>query len=152
MGIKKLFSSSKKFISRKRMRGNYRHDPGFQEIMRDPVVGKTLDRPAEQKKFHDRLIEKAADSKLDPHDMRKIAYEAAHGKIEGISNTEGRLIAKAFFPDSSRRYESDKTKSEKSPDSISCSENRQSNSENSSAGKSKKVSPAYFAYRIKTSR
>ena len=113
MNAKDLFSSTKKYISRKNMRGNYRYDPSFQKIMSDPKIAKILDKPDEQKRFHDRLKEGAKDGKLDIHDMKKIAYELAHGEIQDISSTEGREIARDIFPDSSRRYEHSGLESEK---------------------------------------
>ncbi|MFH0930084.1 MAG: hypothetical protein V1814_02420 [Candidatus Moraniibacteriota bacterium] len=146
MGVKDLFSNHTKYISRKRTRGDYRYDPSFREIMRDPAIAKVLDRPDEQKKFHDLLREKAKDGKVDVHDMKKIAYELAHGKVEDISSTEGRSIARAFFPESSRRYEHDESETIKSTD-----EDRTKTTKNS-ASQTMKVTPAFFASRAKSAR
>jgi len=145
MAVSKLFSKDTNYISRKRMRENYQYDPAFREIMRDPAIAKVLNQPDEQRRFHDRLVKAAGDGKLDLHDMRKIAYEAAHGKIKDISSKKGYLVARSFFPDSSRRYEHDAPERENSQD-------KTLESQDKSVGKTNKVPPATIASHVKSLR
>lgn len=113
-------------------------------------MAKILDRPVEQKKFHAILREKAKDGKVDVHDMRKIADELAHGRIEDISSSEGRSIAREIFPDSSRRYEREVPKPEKNPANAPTPQNAGLSSQNRSTGKTKGLPAAYLAYRSKS--
>lgn len=87
------------------MRENYRNDPVFQKIiMSNPEIAEALKHPDEQRKFHQLIMEKAKDGKVDFHDMQQIAFDITHGKVDDISNAEGRRVAAAIIPDSSRRY------------------------------------------------
>jgi len=113
-------------------------------------MAKILDRPAEQKKVHDLLLEKSKDGKVDVHDMRKIADELAHGRVEDISNAEGHSIARAIFPDSSRRYEREVPKPEKDIPDTSAPQNARSNSQNKSTGKTSRLPANYLTYRPKS--
>lgn len=151
MSASKLFSSSKQYFSRKHMRKNFRTDPVFRKIMESsPALKEELDRRGELKRVHDLILEKAKDGKFDIHDARKTAYSLAHGQVEEISCAEGRSVARAIFPDSSRRYEHDKPESEKGSDNISKSRNIRSSSRSDSVIKANKVAPAYFTYRSKS--
>lgn len=150
MAVSKLFSKDKNYISGKRIRNNYQNDPAFHEIMRDPVIAKVLDQPGEQKKFHDLLREKARDGKVDIHDMRQIADKLAHGRVAEISGTEGVEIARAFFPDSSRRYEHDASEPEKNPNAPKKSLSSGPNSKIQSVGKTSNVPATYLTYRPKS--
>ena len=149
MAVSKLFSKDTNYISRKHLRNNSQNDPAFHEIMRDPAVAKVLDQPGEQKKFHDLLREKARDGKVDIHDMRQIADKLAHGRVGEISNTEGVQIARAFFPDSSRRYEHDAPEPEPGSGDTT-SQNTNSSLQKYATKKTSNVPESYLIYRPKS--
>jgi hypothetical protein len=98
MAIKDLFSNNKKYISRKDMGADVRHDRTFQKIVSDPKMGKLLPKPGNQKKLHDLFLEKARDGKFDFGDMESVANNLRDGRVSGISRSRGRMIAKEFLP------------------------------------------------------
>jgi hypothetical protein len=142
MATKDLFSNKDSFISRKQMRGNFKSDPTFQKkVLGNSRAAEILNRPGVQKKVHDLFLEKARDGKVDVQDMNEIARRLEQGKVEGISSTKGRLVAKEFLSDNLRKYASEKSSQGKMPPG----------SQNTSDEKPKKLSPAFFAsYKTKT--
>jgi len=97
MGIKDLFSFGKT-ISRKSLRKNYRQDPTFRKIISDPKIKKIIDRPEEQREFHNLMEGKASDGSVTGNDMREVFDDLVHKrKGKYISAEEGRRMATEFF-------------------------------------------------------
>jgi hypothetical protein len=99
MAVKDLFSSKNKYISRKDMGADLRHDRTFQKIVSDPRMAKLLTNPGNQKKLHALFLEKARDGKFDFGDMESVANKLRDGRMSGISRSRGLMIAKEFLPD-----------------------------------------------------
>jgi len=153
MAVKDLFSHGKK-VSRDSMRHNYREDRTFRKIMEDPKIKKILNSPEEQRELHSMMEEKAADGSVSGNDMRVIFNDLAHkGKGKFISSDEGRQMASQVFTDSSRRYLSDKEVSSKNASSSATPARSRYKSERinmpSPTGQATKLSPAFFANRLK---
>lgn len=132
------------------MRENYRNDPVFQKIiMSNPEIAEALKHPDEQRKFHQLIMEKAKDGKVDFHDMQQIAFDITHGKVDDISNAEGRRVAAAIIPDSSRRYRASDPEPAKKTVSAAKDDKIAPAPEGDPAGKPAKVLPAYYVLRAR---
>jgi hypothetical protein len=142
MAAKKLFSNKNDYISRGKMRENYRQDPTFQKnILGNSRVAKILVRPESQKRVHDLLLEKARDNRVDLQDINEVARKLEQGSVEGISSAKGHLLAKELLSNNLRRS---------MPSKPEPSNSLKKSANISEKNSSKKAPPAFFTYRTKS--
>jgi hypothetical protein len=102
---KGIIWSQKKMRPQKIRLASGKYNPIMQKVLRNKKIAKVLDQPRERKEFFG-MLKNISKEGVYKKEMRALFGGLRSGKIKSqhLSGKEKRLLAKAFFPDSARRY------------------------------------------------
>jgi len=102
---KGIIWSQKKMRPQKVRLASGKYNPIMQKVLRNKKIAKVLDQPRERTEFFG-MLKNISKEGVYKKEMRALFGGLRSGKIKSqhLSGKEKRLLAKAFFPDSARRY------------------------------------------------